>query len=90
MYGIAKLSLKSLAYNSRLQFGKNYNAGNLNAEVYAVSYQDGAYAPAAEDVIQTPELPEKAVLPNEIQSQMTFSAATGAKRCAYVGVQSQR
>lgn len=79
MYGIAKLSLKSLAYNSRLQFGKNYNSGSLNAEVYAVSYQDGAYAPAVEDVVQTPELPEKAVLSNEIQSQMTFSAATGAK-----------
>lgn len=79
MYGIAKLSLKSLAYDSRLQFGKNYNSGSLNAEVYSVSYQDGAYAPAEEDVVLTPDLPEKAVLPNEIQSQMTFNSVTGSK-----------
>lgn len=45
MYGIAKLEVKSISYESRLQFGKNYTGGNLEAIVYYVSYEDGAFAP---------------------------------------------
>lgn len=79
MYGIGNLQLKSLTYENRLQFGKNYNGGNLNADVYYVSYQEGAFAPAAEDVVVVPDLPEKAILPVELQSAVDMIAQSGSK-----------
>lgn len=45
MYGIGDFSLKSIAYDSRLQLGKNYNSGQLTAEIESVSYEEGAFAP---------------------------------------------
>ena len=48
MYGIgdfSDFSLKSIAYENRLQLGKNYNGGQLTAEIEAVTYEDGAFAP---------------------------------------------
>ncbi len=79
MYGIGKLEVKSLTYENRLQFGKNYPDGNLNANVYYVSYQNGAYAPAEDEIVVLPDLPEKAVLPFTLQNQLTLEATDGTK-----------
>jgi len=69
MYGIGKLEVKSLTYENRLQFGKNYPCGSLNADVYYVSFQEGAYAPADVENVVAPDLPEKTVLPLVLQNQ---------------------
>lgn len=45
MYGIGDFSLKSKAYENRLQLGKNYEGGQLTAEIESVSYEEGAFAP---------------------------------------------
>lgn len=45
MYGIGDFSLKSIAYDNRLQLGKNYQSGQLTAEIESVNYEDGAFAP---------------------------------------------
>ncbi len=79
MYGIGKLEVKSLAYENRLQFGKNYPGGNLNADVYYVSFQDGAYAPTVDEMVVAPNLPEKVVLPLEIQNQLTINTLNEEK-----------
>lgn len=65
MYGIGKLEVKSLSYDSRLQFGKNYNGGNLDAVIYYVSYEDGAYAP---------DNNTSKVLSENVGSQVVYSA----------------
>jgi hypothetical protein len=54
MYGIAGLSLKSFTYTNRLQIGKNYSTGYLDAEIFYVNYQNGAFAPG-ENGTTTPE-----------------------------------
>lgn len=45
MYGIGDFSLKSVQFENRLQFGKNYTDGLLSANVMEVSYEGAAYAP---------------------------------------------
>lgn len=79
MYGIGDFSLRSVGYESKMQVGKNYNDGSLNAEVHYVSYQEGAYAAAEEDVVDVPDLTVKAILPTLVQDALTINAATGAK-----------
>jgi len=45
MCGIGDFSLKSIAYENRLLVGKNYEGGQLTAEIESVYFENEAYAP---------------------------------------------
>ena len=45
MYGIGNFSLRSIEFENRLQVGKNYNNGQVHADVMEVNYDVGAWAP---------------------------------------------
>jgi hypothetical protein len=80
MYGIANLSLKSFTYENKLQIGKNYATGHLDAEIAYVSYQPGAFAASEQEpIIEVPNLPEKAILPDELQDAVVIQAGSGTK-----------
>ena len=47
LFSIGELGLYKYSFDSRFIFGKNYLAGAVNMEISSVTYEDGAYAPAA-------------------------------------------
>ena len=47
LFSIGELSLNKIDINPRFIFGKNYPSGAVNMEISSVTYEVGAYAPAA-------------------------------------------
>lgn len=54
LYSVAELSVVKAQITPRFVFGKNYTSGAVNMEISAVTYEEGAYAPAAV-LVQTRE-----------------------------------
>jgi len=79
MYGVGNMILRSLSFENRLLTGKNDNQGNLDAEIYSISYQEGAYAPSS-GIVTGPALPEKDILVTEISGNQNINAPTGSKQ----------
>ncbi|WP_276484840.1 cellulose binding domain-containing protein [Paraflavitalea pollutisoli] len=47
LFSIAELALRKFYAEPRFLFGKNYPAGAVNMDISSVTYEEGAYAPAA-------------------------------------------